>query len=34
MNSEKMIAGNEEVYLEHYEKNADGTKSSRGWCDA
>jgi hypothetical protein len=24
----------EETYLEHCKKNADGAKSSRGWCDA
>ena len=34
MNLENMIAEDERAYLEHCEKNADGTKGSCGWCDA
>ena len=34
MNSKHLIAEEEEAYLDHSEKDADGCKDGLGWCDA
>jgi len=34
MNSKHIIATEEEAYLDHSEKDADGGKDGFGWCDA
>jgi len=34
MNSKHIIVTEEEAYLDHGEKDADGGKNGFGWCDA
>ena len=34
MNLGRLITEEESAYLDHREKDADGSKSGLGWCDA